>query len=77
MPHALSFIVTHASRAIRNNAGLAVLQRPVPRLLSAGKKILDVHHEKFRALTSLRSRIVSYWRGLTLPYVENGVRLIR
>jgi hypothetical protein len=47
------------------------------RLLSAGKKILDVRHEKFRALTSLRSRIVSYWRGLTLPYVENGVRLIR
>ena len=28
-------------------------------------------------LTSLRSRIVSYWRGLTLPYVEPGVRLIR
>lgn len=47
------------------------------RLLSAGKRIIDVRHEAFRALTSLRSRICSYWRGLTLPYVEPGVRLIK
>jgi hypothetical protein len=47
------------------------------RLLSAGKKIIDVRHEAFRRLTALRTRIVSYWRGLTLPYVEPGVRLIR
>ncbi len=47
------------------------------RLLSAGKKILDVRHEAFRRLTSLRTRIVNYWRGLTRPYVEPGVRLIR
>jgi hypothetical protein len=47
------------------------------RLLSAGKKIVDVRHEAFRGLTSVRSRIVSHWRGLTLPYVEPGVRLIR
>src|SRR5437879_10030170 len=45
------------------------------RLLSAGKKILDVRHEAFRKLTSLRTRVVNYWRGLTLPYVEPGVRL--
>ena len=47
------------------------------RFLTAGKKILDIRHEAFRRLTSLRTRIVSYWRGLTLPYVEPGVRLIR
>jgi len=47
------------------------------RLLSAGKKILDVRHEAFRKLTSLRTRVVNYWRGLTLPFVESGVRLIR
>jgi len=47
------------------------------RLLSAGKKIIDVRHEAFRRLTSLRTQIVGYWRGLTLPYVEPGVRLIR
>jgi hypothetical protein len=47
------------------------------RFLTAGKKIIDVRHEAFRRLTSIRSRIVSYWRGLTLPYVEPGIRLIK
>lgn len=46
------------------------------RLLSAGKKIIDVRHEAFRRLTSIRTRVVNYWRGLTLPFVESGVRLI-
>jgi hypothetical protein len=45
--------------------------------LTAGKKLVDVRHEAFRKLTSLRTRVVNYWRGLTLPYVEAGVRLIR
>jgi hypothetical protein len=47
------------------------------RLLSAGKRIVDVRHPAVRRLTAVRSRVVSYWRGLTLPYVEPGVRLIR
>jgi hypothetical protein len=47
------------------------------RFLTAGKKILDVRHEAFRRLTSVRTRVINYWRGLTLPYVEPGVRLIR
>src|SRR5260370_21539768 len=47
------------------------------RLLTAGKKLIDNKHEAVRKLTSLRSRVGSYWRGLTLPYTEPGVRLIR
>jgi hypothetical protein len=47
------------------------------RLLSAGKKIIDVRHEAFRKLTSVRSRIASHWRSITLPYVEPGIRLIK
>ncbi len=47
------------------------------RLLTAGKKLIDVRHPSFRRLASIRSRAVSFWRGLTLPYVEPGVRLIR
>src|ERR1700736_3280735 len=47
------------------------------RFLTAGKKIVNVRHEAFRRLTSVRTRAVNYWRGLTLPYVEPGVRLIR
>jgi hypothetical protein len=47
------------------------------RLLTAGKRLVDTRHEAFRRLTSVRSRITSYWRGVSLPYVEPGVRLIR
>jgi len=47
------------------------------RSLSAGKKLLDVKHPAFRAVTAIRGKIGSYWRGLSLPYPEPGVRLIR
>jgi hypothetical protein len=47
------------------------------RLLTAGKKLLDTRHARFRGLTSIKTRLVNYWRGLTLPYTEPGVRLIR
>jgi len=47
------------------------------RLLTAGKKLVDVRHQAFRRLTSLRTRIGQYWRSVTLPYVEPGIRLIQ
>jgi hypothetical protein len=47
------------------------------RSLSAGKKLLDVAHPAFRAVTAVRGRVESYWRSLTLPFPEPGVRLIR
>jgi hypothetical protein len=45
--------------------------------LSAAKKLLDTRHPAYRSVTAVRGRIVSYWRGMTLPYPEPGVRLIR
>lgn len=47
------------------------------RFLTAGKKLIDTRHQAFRQLTSLRTRISKYWRDLTLPYTEPGMRLIR
>src|SRR5262249_5863322 len=47
------------------------------RFLTAGKKLVDTRHQAFRRLTSIRTRTSSYWRGVSLPYVEPGVRLIR
>lgn len=47
------------------------------RFLTAGKRIIDVRHESYRKLTSTRHRIVGYWRAMTLPYTEPGVRLLR
>lgn len=45
--------------------------------LSAGKKLLDTRHSAFRAVTAIRGKIDAYWKGLTLPFPESGVRLIR
>ncbi len=47
------------------------------RFLTAGKRLVDVRHEAFRRLTSLRSSTVKFWKGISLPYVEPGLRLIR
>ncbi len=47
------------------------------RFLSAGKKLLDNRHPAFQAVTAVRHRIVSYFKSMSLPYPEAGVRLIR
>ena len=45
--------------------------------LSAGKKLLDTKHPAFRAVSGVKNRILSYWKSISLPYPEPGVRLIR
>ena len=45
--------------------------------LSAGKKLLDTRHSAFRAVTSIRTKIASTWKSMSLPFPEPGVRLIR
>jgi hypothetical protein len=45
--------------------------------LSAAKKLLDTSHPRFKAVSKVRTQAVAYWRGVTMPYIETGVRLIR
>lgn len=45
--------------------------------LSAGKKLLDTKHPKFKALTAIRGEAVTRWKSVTLPWPEPGIRLIR
>lgn len=45
--------------------------------LSAGKKLLDTRQEKFKAVSAVRHRAVHYWKGISLPYPEPGIRLIK
>jgi hypothetical protein len=45
--------------------------------LSAGKKLLDTRHPAFKSVSNVRGRMLSYWKGITLPYPEPGIRLIR
>ncbi|MEK6248308.1 MAG: hypothetical protein N2C12_09025 [Planctomycetales bacterium] len=46
------------------------------KFLSAGKKLLDTSHPAFKAVTAIRGRAVAYWKGVSLPFPEPGVRLI-
>ena len=45
--------------------------------LSAGKKLIDTSHPAFKAVTAIRGQAVNYWKGISLPFPEPGVRLIR
>ncbi|QDV19504.1 hypothetical protein Pan153_41700 [Gimesia panareensis] len=47
------------------------------KFLSAGKKLLDTTHPAFKAVTAVRGRAVAFWKGVSLPYPEAGIRLIR
>jgi len=47
------------------------------KFLSAGKKLLDTTHPAFKAVTAIRGRAIAYWKGVSLPFPEPGIRLIR
>jgi len=45
--------------------------------LTAGKKLLDGTHPALKSVTAIRGRIISFWKGISLPFPEPGLRLIR
>ena len=45
--------------------------------LSASKKLIDTKHPAFAACTSIKSKAVSYWKAVSLPFPEPGLRLIK
>ncbi|MFO1065513.1 MAG: hypothetical protein U0892_16740 [Pirellulales bacterium] len=45
--------------------------------ISAGKKLVDTSHPSVRAVNQLRREIGEYWKGVSLPFPEPGIRLIR
>lgn len=44
--------------------------------LSAGKRLINTKDERYRACTSIRSQLLTYWRSVSLPFPEDGVRLL-
>jgi hypothetical protein len=67
----------HRALTARQKEEFGAVTSADARFLTAGKKLVDTRHEAFRRLTSVRTRITNYWRGISLPYVEPGMRLIR
>lgn len=45
--------------------------------LSASKRLIDVRHPAYRAVSAVKTRITSFWKGVSLPFPDPGVRLIR
>jgi hypothetical protein len=45
-------------------------------LLSASKLILDTKNPAYRAVAAVRSEASGYWRTVTLPFPEPGIRLL-
>jgi hypothetical protein len=45
--------------------------------LSARKKLLDTRHPAYKEVTAVRGKVIAFWKGMTLPYPEPGVRLIK
>ena len=46
-------------------------------VLSAGKRLINTKHPKYKAVTTLRNRALSYWKALSLPFPEPGIRLVK
>jgi hypothetical protein len=44
--------------------------------ISASKKLLDTRHPKYLAVLNVRSRAKTYWKMVTAPYPEKGIRLL-
>lgn len=45
--------------------------------ISAGKKLISTKHPTYRAVTAIRTKILTDWRDSSLPFPEQGIRLIR
>ena len=73
----ISWLGVHKTLTAEQKAQAAESFGAEGQFLSAGKKLLDTRHPAFKAVTAVKNRIRSYWKGISLPYPEQGIRLIR
>jgi len=73
----ISWFGTRKSLTVEQKAEAAEPFNAEAKFLSAGKKLLDISHPAFKAVTAVKSKVISYWKSLSLPFPESGVRLIR
>ena len=45
--------------------------------LTAGKKLLDTRHPRFRAVNAIRGTALAFFKASSLPFPEPAVRLLR
>lgn len=47
------------------------------KFVSMGKKLIDTNHPAWKKMVAIRGQIQRIWRNHSLPYPEQGIRLIR
>jgi hypothetical protein len=72
----ISWFGTTKSLTVEQKAEAAEPFNAEAKFLSAGKKLLDQTHPAFKAVTAVRGKVQSYWKSMSLPYPEPGIRLI-
>ena len=45
--------------------------------ISAAKRLIDTGDPTFRAVTSIKTQASAYFKGISMPYPDPGIRLIR
>lgn len=73
----LSWLGVRKSLSLEQKNQAADTFGAVGEYLSVGKKLLDTRHPSFKAVTAVKSKAIGFWKSLTLPFPEGGVRLIR
>ena len=44
---------------------------------SAAKKLIDTKNKRYKAVSAVFSQVTTYWKKVTLPFTEDGIRLLR
>ena len=73
----LSWFGTRKSLNAEQKAEAAEPFNAEAKFLSAGKKLLDTAHPAYKAVTAVRGKVIAYWKSMSLPYPEPGIRLIK
>ena len=73
----MSWLGTRKTLTAENSAEAAEPFGTDARFLSAGKRLLDISHPAYKAVTAVRGKVIAYWKSMSLPYPEPGIRLIR
>jgi len=73
----MSWFGTRKSLTAEQKAEAAEAFNADAKFLSAGKKLLDISHPAYKSVTAVRGKVIAYWKSMSLPYPEPGIRLIR
>jgi hypothetical protein len=74
---AFSWLGTHRKLSDAQTTQAASSFDAAADLVSASKKLIDTKHPAYKDVTAIKHQASAYWRGMTLPYPQEGVRLIR